>query len=217
MEELNKNIQKLNNGKKHAPIYKVPMYEVGSKFPVSENPNSPKNQKYVEAAKGTNLFFAIYETKQNNGENKRQYFTVPLNEVIEHQKQVANLPKEERTPIPIYPNIGKLLFTLSPNDLVYVPDEEEINNPNSVDFKNLTKNQISRIYKMEKASKGECYFVRHDFAILIKQYDSKSKFGELSSQNKLETTIDLENPIRIKEKCWKLKVDRLGNIVGVFK
>jgi CRISPR-associated endonuclease Csn1 len=65
---------------------------------------------------------------------------------------------------------------------------------------------------MEKASGSECYFIRFDIANLIKQYDANTKFGELSSQNKLETTMDLDFQVRIKEDCRKLKVDRLGNI-----
>ncbi len=44
--------------------------------------NGNKSAKYVEAAKGTNLFFAIYETDAG----KRTYETIPLNVVIEREK-----------------------------------------------------------------------------------------------------------------------------------
>ena len=50
----------LNNGNFHQPIYKVRTYEQADKFAVGQTGN--KSTKFVEAAKGTNLFFAIYET-----------------------------------------------------------------------------------------------------------------------------------------------------------
>ena len=56
--EMNKYIQELNGGKKHQPIYKARVYEtLGNKFAVGQTGN--KKDKYVEAAKGTNLFFAV--------------------------------------------------------------------------------------------------------------------------------------------------------------
>lgn len=209
IEDLNKNITAFNNSKKHQPIYKVKMFEVGNKFAVSENETSEKSKKYVEAAKGTNLFFAVYwdEKKQ-----KRNYETVPLNEVITHQKQVANLPKTERLPIQPNPKKGNFLFTLSPNDLVYVPNNEELENLDRIDFKNLTPTQLNRVYKMVSCTGGECHFVSQVIASLIKNYDSKSKLGELGSLNKQETTMS-DDIVRIKERCIKLKVDRLGNII----
>ncbi|QPH40649.1 type II CRISPR RNA-guided endonuclease Cas9 [Pedobacter endophyticus] len=209
VEDLNKNIQQYNDGKAHQPIYKVRVFEVGSKFPLGEKGN--KRAKYVEAAKGTNLFFAVYwdEDKQ-----KRNYDTIPLNEVIEHQKWRATLSNEERkdTPmIPIDTENGKFLFSLSPNDLVYVPTEEEKDSIEQLDFSSLNTEQITRIYKMVSSTGSECHFIQSTIASLIKSYDAKSKVGEMGSLNKLEITIDT-NPIRIKETCIKLKVDRLGNI-----
>jgi CRISPR-associated endonuclease Csn1 len=47
----------LNKGKKHQPIYKVRVYEKAEKFTVGQKGN--KRTKFVEAAKGTNLFSAI--------------------------------------------------------------------------------------------------------------------------------------------------------------
>ena len=90
IEMMNKNLIELNNGKWHQPIYKVRVYEKADKFAVGQTGN--KSVKYVEAAKGTNLFFAIYETEQedkNTGEitRKRSYATIPLNVVIDRQKR----------------------------------------------------------------------------------------------------------------------------------
>ena len=76
-------------------------------------------------AKGTNLFLAIYETEEIDKDTKkviriRSYSTIPLNVVIERQKQgLSSAPEEENCNLPKY--------ILSPNDLVYVPTQEEIN------------------------------------------------------------------------------------------
>ncbi|MGC4129649.1 MAG: HNH endonuclease domain-containing protein [Bergeyella sp.] len=215
LEEMNKNIAQYNDGKPHQPIYKARIFELGSKFQVGQKGN--KKSKFVEAAKGTNLFFAVYERKDTKA---RMFDTIPLNEVIEHQKlQVStNVEKSARTDIPIK-NILEhnnkevevnYLFHLSPNDLVYVPIEDE--NVAMIDFDNLTKEQKGRIYKMVSSTGSECHFIHSNIASLIKSYDAKSKIGEFGSLNKLETTIDIENIVRIKEVCIKLKVDRLGNI-----
>src|SRR5690554_234512 len=189
IEDMNKNIEKYNNGKPHQPIYKVRIFETGSKFPLGETGN--KKDKYVETAKGTNLFFAIYEDRNE----KRSYDTIPLNEVIERQKQGLNsVPKTNEKG-------DSLLFYLSPNDLVYVPNEDEI--ISTVDFNNLTKEQTRRIYKMVSSSGSQCFYVRQDVATSIV---NKMEYSPL---NKMERDI---NGIMIKDVCIKLKVDRLGNI-----
>ena len=195
LEELNKNISLYNDGKPHKPIRKVRIFEQGSKFPLGEVGN--KATKYVEAAKGTNLYFGVYQRK-----DKRSFATIPLNEVIERQKQgLSSVPEynEKRDP---------LLFSLSPNDLVYIPIEGEI--IEDIDFRNLSNEQKERIYKAASFTRNECFFIKSSIASLIKNYDAKTKIGELGSQNKLEVTIC--KGIRIKEVCIKLKVDRLGNI-----
>ena len=195
LEELNKNISLYNDGKPHKPIRKVRIFEQGSKFPLGEVGN--KATKYVEAAKGTNLYFGIYQ-----GKDKRSFATIPLNEVIERQKQgLSSVPEYNEKGDP-------LLFSLSPNDLVYVPIEGEI--IEDINFQNLSKEQKERIYKAASFTRNECFFVKSSIASLIKNYDAKTKIGELGSQNKLEVTIC--KGIRIKEVCIKLKVDRLGNI-----
>lgn len=201
LDTLNANIKELNGGKAHQPIYKVRVYEEGNRIPVSISGN--KSKKYVEAAKGTNLYFAVYWDQEKN---TRTYETVPLNEAIEHQKQVAGLPANERTPVPINKEKGTFLFVLSPNDLVYVPSREEQENPGMVDFNNLNKEQVGRVYKMVSGNGRQCFFILSNVAISI-----VNKM-EYSSANKMEKSVDGS---MIKEVCWKLKVDRLGNVVNV--
>jgi len=184
IEELNKNIALYNDGKPHKPIYKVRIFEQGSKFPLGEVGN--KSQKYVEAAKGTNLYFGVYQ-----GKDKRSFATIPLNQVIERQKQ--GLPS-----VPEYNEKGDpLLFSLSPYDLVYVPIEGEI--IEDIDFRNLSKEQKERIYKIVSFTKGRIYGIPNKVAVSIV---NKMEYTQL---NKIEF-------IKEKEVCIKLKVDRLGNI-----
>lgn len=198
IEEMNKNMLELNNGKPHQPIIKIRTYEPkGNKFIVGETGN--KKQKFVEAAKGTNLFFAIYI----NEAGTRNYETIPLNVVIERLKQgLSEVPETNAK--------GDSLFEyLSPNDLVYVPTNEEKENINLTNLKNPNKEQVRQIYKMVSSTESECHFIHHHVASLIKSYDAKSKLGEFGSLNKQETNFEGN---RIKESCIKLKIDRLGNI-----
>lgn len=209
LEEMNKNIRQFNDGKDHHPIYKARIFEMGSKFQLGYTGN--KKSKYVEAAKGTNLFFAIYEDE--NG--KRSYDTIPLNIVIERQKQgLCPVPeKNEKN--------NKLLFYLSPNDLVYVPTEEERETSSLIDFCNLMKEQKSRIYKFTDGSGVMANFIPARIASVLFNVNKEK-------QNKLGVSFPIQNEIgvgsqgsknensitgeQIKSICIKLKVDRLGNI-----
>jgi CRISPR-associated endonuclease Csn1 len=201
IEELNRTIHQYNNGKPHQPIYKFRVFEIGSKFPLGQTGN--KRHKYVEAAKGTNLFFAIYADEYG----KRNYDTIPLNLVIERLKQ--GLP-----PVPQTNERGHhLIMHLSPNDLVYIPDLQfDAGGESGSTSGSTSLVKSNRVYKMVSCSGSECYFVQANFAYLIKQYDPKSKMGELGSKNKQETTIITPN-LRIKEHCIKIAVDRLGTII----
>lgn len=186
IEWMNKNIISLNNGKWHQPIYKVRTYEQAEKFTVGQTGN--KSEKFVEAAKGTNLFFAIYET-----EHKRSFASVSLNVVIERLKKGLSLaPENSKGNLPKY--------VLSPNDLVYVPTQEEIkcghiNQPIQKD----------RIYKMVSCTEGECHFIPYFVANPIIQTI------ELGSNNKAQKSWQNE---MIKEICIPIKIDRLGNITS---
>ena len=195
IEAMNKNIIELNDGKWHQPIYKVRVYEKADKFAVGQIGN--KSAKYVEAAKGTNLFFAIYETEQedkNTGEiiKKRSYATIPLNVVIDRQKRgLPSAPEDADGNLP--------KFVLSPNDLVYVPTKEEIANGNMTYPLDKT-----RVYKMVSCTGDEGHFIPAYIANPIIQTK------ELGSNNKAQRAWSGE---MIKEICIPIQVDRLGNII----
>lgn len=187
IEDMNKNIEQFNDGKSHQPIFKVRIFELGSKFPVGQIGN--KKDKYVEAAKGTNLFFAVYEDEKG----KRSYETIPLNEVIERQKQGLESVETK----------SKKDFFLCPNDLVYIPSEDEIENRNEINFNKISNEKLSNIYKVVSFSGNQLFFVKQDVATSIV---NKAEFSTL---NKMERSIDGK---MIKETCLKLNVSRLGNI-----
>jgi CRISPR-associated endonuclease Csn1 len=197
IEEMNKNIMQLNDGKAHKPIYKVRIYEAGNRFALGTNGN--KNTKFVEAEKGTNLYFAIYK----NAAGDRVFDSIALKNVIEHQKQVANLPKEQRTKVPIDKAKCEFLFYLSPNDLVYVPIVNENEETEVVDFNNITTTQKKRIYKMVSCTGNQCMFIPAYVA------NSIVNANEFSSSNKMERALTGE---MIKNVCIKLEVNRLGKI-----
>lgn len=197
IEEMNRNIVSLNNGKHHQPIYKVRVYEKAEKYAVGKR--GSKSTKFVEAAKGTNLFFAVYETEETDKATglpvkKRSYATIPLYEAVKRAKEGLPIAPENA-------NGQKPTFVLSPNDLVYLPTKEEIDK--GTISRPLDK---SRIYKMVSSSGNQCFFIKYEVANNI-----VDKF-EFSALNKMERAITGE---MIKETCVPIKVDRIGNIIEI--
>ena len=194
---MNRNIIQLNNGKFHQPICKVRVYEKADKFAIGQKGN--KSSKFVEAAKGTNLYFAVYETENvdkvtGDIRKERKYATIPLNIVIERLKQGL-------TPAPADKNGNEPKFVLSPNDLVYVPTENE----KEFGYRNNSLS-IERLYKMVSATGNQCFYIKANVASII---IDKAEFSAL---NKMERAITGE---MIKEVCIPIKVDRLGNITKI--
>lgn len=183
-------IEAFNNNRK-IPVYNLPIAETGDKrFPLGETGN--KKDKWMEAAEGTNLFFAVYADEKG----KRSYDTIPLNIVIERQKQGLS-------PVPeVNENGSKLLFYVSPNDLVYVPSKEEQLEKQNVKT-SLPKVQVKRLYKIVSFTGNRLYAVPHTVA---KSIVDKAEFTQL---NKIEFSLDQQS---IKDCCIKLSFDRLGNL-----
>ena len=145
---------------------------------------------YYETDKGGNVFFVIEQSKAG----KKGMYSLPLPEAIERLSNKLPLVDVQD---------GFSLIILSPNELVYIQDEDE--KINGID---LTKDlNPERIYKMVSCSGPECYFLPHAVAGLILPYTSKLKNGEFGSLNKSENTIESRS---IKNNCVKLKIDRLG-------
>ena len=206
IDEMNHNIVGLNGGKPHKPIYKVRRYESGNKYSIGQK--GCKVKKFVEADKGTNLFFAVYtieklDKKTGDVEKIRTYTTVPLNIVIDCQKQyqkewkvaLDKVLKEKE----FVDKEAVLHFILSPNDLVYVPTSDELKIGINAD-----KIDKSRVYKMVSSSGNQCFFVNNRVANTIV---NKVEYSPL---NKMERAVTDE---MIKEICIPIKVDRLGNVI----
>ena len=193
LERMNRNIQQLNGGHPHMPIKKVRVFEQANKFSVGHS--GQKATKFVEAAKGTNLFFVIYL----NEKGSRGYATVPLNIVIDLQKQYEKSWREHLAERMVAEGMmsdkNSLLYILSPGDLVYVPKDG--------DKLNIEKD---RIYKIVSMAGIQFMCIHHRVASPI-----VNKM-EYTTSNKMERAITGE---MIKEVCVPIQVDRLGNITHI--
>ena len=92
-------------------------------------------------------------------------------------------------------------FILSPNDLVYVPTQEELESGII-----STPIEYSRIYKMVSSSGVDCYFINQ---LVSSTIVDKMEFSPL---NKMERAITGET---VKKICIPIKVDRLGHITKI--
>lgn len=181
------------------PINKVTRKESGNKIEL--------NNKLLDGDAGVNQYFLIEiknETDKKTGEIKavRKYSTPNFLDCIE--RLAKGLPIHDE-----YPNTEYI--TLSPGDLVYVPEPEE--KINFIDWTNKKK-IAERIYIMKSSQDYQAHFLPADVSSLIQPYDSKLKKGEFESMNKSEKTKDKSQVI--KENFIKLKIDRLGNISPII-
>ncbi|MFN4006409.1 MAG: type II CRISPR RNA-guided endonuclease Cas9 [Chitinophagaceae bacterium] len=202
IDEMNQNIRTLNDGNFHHPIYKVRTYEPkGNKFSIGQTAN--KKDKFAESAKGTNLFFAIY----SDSTGKRSYKSIAFNEVLESQIQSAISNKKPQSVPHINENGDVLAFELSPNDLIYIPNEEMNTSNSNLQLQNISKEQFNRIYKVVSFTGNRLYAIPF---FVAKSIVDKKEFSQL---NKVEFSLD---GISIKEFCIKLNVDRIGNINSMY-
>jgi CRISPR-associated endonuclease Csn1 len=173
------------NSERENPIKTIRLTEdIGSKFIIRGN--------YTEAAKGTNLFFLIYENKQTGERLINKDSTLSMFKILPLLKE--GLPIVESKP-------DYKWITLSPNDLVYMPDENE--DVNQINWDLITAEINSKIYKMISCTRGECLFIPHFVSKVI------ADNVEFQAKNKIEKHIDGRS---IKKYCVKLITDRLGEI-----
>lgn len=233
---------RLNEGKHHMPIKKVRVSTGFGKQRAlnEEDKQSVKFKQYVVNDAGSNLYLGVYGRTylDNNGieSTERKFKDIGLIELLETLKQDID-SRYHPLPHEIYDNQNshfERLFTLSPLDLVFVPLLDEIATPSKVDFKNLTKDQSERIYKYVDGSEEIANFVPHHVSKPIWRFHGKSnkeiyrelknadkivisekeliqnEFGLGSQQNKNQNMID--GLTQVKKICWKIRIDRLGNI-----
>lgn len=201
IEDMNKNIEKYNEGKLHQPIIKVRVYEKGKgRFALGQTGN--KVDKYVQGS--PNLYFAIY--KDENG--KKSYESIRLDIVIERMKQgLQAVPEINQNGISLYQS-------LSPLDLVYIPTEDEIESPHLIDFSILDKIKLERIYNVNDFSGYTIYFSQNSFAknIYPKEMDMTWNEKKQKPSGSFDSKTASYNKKSIKDIFVKIHVDRLGNI-----
>jgi CRISPR-associated endonuclease Csn1 len=167
-------------------IGKVSVYEVvGEKYPV--------NMKAVESERGANLFMAIYEKIGEPG--VRECESIPLRDVLQAKAAGDGSFVEYKE--------GHRYFLLSPNDLVYLPDERE--SVDDMEWRKGRQKIAAKIYKLVSVNKGQAFFVPQTMS---KAIIDKIEFGPL---NKLEKALDGKR--MVKQHCIKLKVNRLGHVL----
>ncbi len=193
--EMNRNIRALNDGAFHQPIYKVrECGHASNNFAVGERGN--RKTKFVKTAKGTNLFFAVYEkeilnSRTNSVECKRSFATIPLNIIIKRLKGGLSTVLQNEDGV-------NPTFVLSPNDLVYVPSSVE-KKQESINLLTINREQI---YRVVKFFENRLCVIPYQIAKVIDE--KREKIVELTDDKK-----------SIKEICLPIKVDRLGNIIEI--
>ncbi len=199
-----------NEDKKYIPINSIKLIalenedsneEANESLTRLQRPKSFNNALYVRT--GGNYLFAIMEKEVFDKKEKinklvRCFDLINLFDATNLLKEFFNAieDKSKFNKNEFFKNYfetkneSKLLFTLKLGDYVYLPNENHI-----VD--------TSNIYIVQKFSGNQIYFINHNIAKSIKP---KLEFG---SQDCIEKIGD----ISIKDKCIKLNVDRLGNII----
>lgn len=205
---LNQHISDFNNGRMHQPIVRVRVSEPkGEKYTVGQSGN--KMKKYVEAQSGTNLYFAIYE----DSEGKRSYQTIPLNIVAERLKQgLCPVPEKNEQDV-------LLKFYLSPNDLVYVPEEGETVSVDTIKYDRIYRfvdSSSTTANFIPASSTGAMYHVKKEDASKYSLGGTlvQDEYGVGSPQSKNQKSLTGE---MIKAVCMKIVVDRLGNITKIIR
>ncbi|MEW5799344.1 MAG: type II CRISPR RNA-guided endonuclease Cas9 [Bacteroidota bacterium] len=167
-----------------------------------------------ETDKGSNVYFVMYENKTTN---EREYLkptpSISVLKALEKENNIDKIAPERE---------GFIRIVLSPDDLVYVPTVEEIQElkkgkvvDNSINW-NDTVHIVDRIYQTVSFTGNSCLFRKYTIADIIQQCDTKLKIkGEIDWHNKSEMSFD-ETPVKIKETCIKIKINRLGNIKPII-
>ena len=254
IEALNQpeSLKELNKGKAHAPIKKVRISRgFGKQRQVCEDEDKPvnyiKKKQYIVSDAGSNLYLGFYTghyfNKKGEEVRGRKIEDINLVQLIEELKYDKD---KRKNPFPskIYDSSKDIeynwMFTISPLDLVYVPTQEEIDQPHLVDHTNLSHEQVNRIYKFVDGGGGIVNFIPYAVAKPIwKFHENKKKkeiYEELLENNMLQISEDKlikdefgfgsqqtknqnmdDGKTQIKTICWKLEIDRLGNITKIVK
>lgn len=206
----------------HTPIYSIKVYyrdpskfknkgdeEIEDALQRLDRGKAFNNSLYV--CTGDNYLFAVMEKNGNRIFDLISFFDATNLLRDEFKKNINKSTFNKNAVFKNYfeeKNNAKLLLTLKQGDPVYMPSENEdviIDAASSLyeDFWKDKKARSENIYYVTKFSKDKrIYFLKH----LIANPILKGK--EFGSQNACES-VDGRS---IKQHCFKLKIDRLGNI-----
>lgn len=192
---------------------------------MSANSDSVKSKQFAKTADNPYKVLDVFEDDE-----KREFEIVDFMDRINNSGTYTELRKEP-------------LFELIAGDLVYVPTEEEMNQKDVV-ISQLNKDRIYKFISTNPTAvqgKPDVNFMPHRFASLIFS-DSKSNSFQLkmkvpgASKSVLQGELSItradsrikvampniiggactQMPV-IRDVCWKLEVDRLGNIINIIR
>lgn len=230
-KKLSERKDEKGNSKPHPPISTIKIYykdpakskkkkteEEDISLQKLDRQKSFNNSLYVKT--GDNYLFAVMEKevfskklKQNKIE--RHYDLITFFDAVNLLKSEFNASDDKKNfnKEELFKryfeekNQARLLFTLKQGDFVYLPnDTEEVvldeSSPLFIDYWKNISERSKNIYVVQKFSGKEIYFLKHTIA------DPIAKKIEFGSQDCYQSL----NGKSIKEFCFKINLDRLGNI-----
>ncbi|MFA7360360.1 MAG: type II CRISPR RNA-guided endonuclease Cas9 [Candidatus Kapaibacterium sp.] len=196
------------NKERTIPIYSVRVLEDGIIGKVQGKTPLYNIKRKLEVEKGSNFCVTFYEHPETK---ERKFDVVSFFDAVLLKTNGEN-PFQTEKGVEYQKEGYKLLFTLSHNDLVYVPPKNvELSN---IDFDYL--NVFDKIFRVVKFSDSDFYFQPHNYAKEItihegKAKDSKEYKGEFNKGTNGSIYCN-ENKNKIKDTCIKVFVNRLGDI-----
>lgn len=197
------------NKNRKVPIFAVTVMEDGIVEEVKGKTFLYSKERKLAVEKGGNYCVAFYEHPETK---ERKFDVVSFFDAVQLKTSGQN-PFQTDKGTELEKQGYKFLFTLTHNDLVYIPDEDE--SIANIDW-NEKKKLFNKIYRVVKFSGEQIYFQPHNFSKEITIHEGKAKsakefMGEFAKgTNGTEFLIGTKK--RIKNICIKLQVDRLGNI-----
>lgn len=197
------------NKNRKIPVYSVRVLEdgvIGKTYGKTPLYNS---ERKLEVEKGSNFCLTVYE---NSETKERKFDAISFFDSVK-LKTLGENPFISDKGMEFIKDGYKIIFTLTHNDLVYVPELES--DYVNIDWTNK-KDLSERIYRVVKFTGKQIYFQPHNFAKEITLHDgiaksSKDYKGEFNKGTN-GTEFYKDTGVSIKNVCIKLKVDRLGNI-----
>lgn len=187
------------NKNRKAPIFKIRTLEDGNIGEVEGKErlvrkNSNNTKLHIE--KGGNYCIAVYKAHNSD---ERKFKVIPFFDAA----TIKSINRDVIENIEGY----NLLFTLTHNELVFVPYPDE--DITTIDWTDTHK-IFQRVYRVVKFSGLRFYFQPHNYSKEILIETNNQKIGEFNvGTNGTEFAIDVDK-INIKKYCVKIIVDKLG-------